>query len=109
MKSSYVLGRSREHNFVTRARLKGWFAHRCTGSGGGEPGGRVRPVDVICLKKGFPPRLVQVSKDRRDITRSEIEELRRLAEKAGAIPVLVYKMGGRFESVDARDDSPVSW
>lgn len=109
LKSHYVLGRSREHNFVAMARRHGWFAHRCTGSGGGEPREKVRPIDIICLKKGFEPRLVQVSKKRKDITASEITELKRLAEKTGAIPLLSYKNNNRFESIDARDNSPVEW
>ena len=109
MKSHYVLGRSREHNFINMTRRHGWFAHRCTGSGGGEPKKKVRPIDVICLKKGHEPRLVQVSKKRGDITEAEIVELRRLAEKTGAVPVLVYKNGNRFASVNARDNSPIEW
>ena len=90
-------------------RRRGWFAHRCTGSGGGEPKEKVRPIDIICLKKGFGPRLVQVSKNRRDITKDEVEGLKRLAEKTGAVPILAYKSKNRFESVDARDNSPVEW
>jgi hypothetical protein len=52
---------------------------------------------------------VQVSKNKRDIDDGEIQELTRLAEKIGARPILVYKNGNRFESVDARDKNPIEW
>lgn len=110
MTSGYVLGRSREHSFIRKIRALGWFAMRSVGSKGGDPKMKVKPVDIVALRSGWEPRFVQISKRKRQITRAEIRELVRLAEQAGCTPVLIYKDGSRFASVDARDQKKrIDW
>ncbi len=83
---------------------------RSVGSKGGDPKMRVKPVDIVALRRGFDPRFIQISKTRRAITKAEIKELIRLADKAGCTPVLIYKNGNRYTSVDARDQKKrIEW
>jgi hypothetical protein len=71
---------------------------------------KVKPIDIVALRRGFEPRFVQISKTKRAITKAEIRELIRLAQQAGCVPVLIYKDRFRFASVDARDQKTrIEW
>jgi Holliday junction resolvase len=83
---------------------------RAVGSKGGDPKKKVKPVDIIALRRGDDPRFIQISKRKRQITPAEVRELVRLAAQAGCTPVLIYKEESRFASVDARDQKKrIDW
>jgi len=88
----YKEGRARE-NYIKRKLIdNGWLVLRATGSAGGLPSSRVKPIDLIAMKNGRIL-LIQVSKRKSDITEEEIDELKRLAKIAGAEAVIAYKKG----------------
>ena len=52
--NSYVLGRSREHNLLSKLRMNGWFAIRGSGSKAGMvlvDGKKYFPIDIISVRK----------------------------------------------------------
>ena len=54
MANSYVLGRSREHNLLSKLRTNGWFAIRGSGSKAGMvlvDGKKYFPIDIISVRK----------------------------------------------------------
>ena len=89
--SGYVLGRAREWNLGNKLRGLGYIVFRMPQSKGGLPTSKIKPVDLIAMSdKGAKPILIQVSKNFRDITKDEIDELVKISEKAGADPLLAY-------------------
>jgi len=86
----YRLGRAREHNLRRKLTEQGFFCVRCIKSAGGRIGNTVKPVDLLAIKKGETPIMIQVSRHRRHIDEEEIGELKRLADLYGAKPILAY-------------------
>jgi Holliday junction resolvase len=87
----YVLGRRREHAVKRNLLLRGWVVFRSFRSAGGLPQSTVKPVDLVALKSGYKPLLIQVSKHRYAISQDELVELKKICVMCGAVPVLVYK------------------
>ena len=55
MVNSYILGRSREHNLLSKLRKNNWFAIRGSGSKAGMvkvDGKKYFPIDIVSVKKG---------------------------------------------------------
>jgi len=88
-KSSYKLGRFREYNLLKKLWGEGYVAFRMTGSAGGAIGAKIKPVDIVAIKKG-KAYLIQASKERRKISDEEIRELKRIANLCQAIPMIAY-------------------
>jgi Holliday junction resolvase len=95
-RSNYVLGRSRENNLKYRLIRDGWLVFRMQGSAGGLPSSMVKPIDLVAIKRGRRPLLIQASKRKGDIAAAEKFELRRLARDYGAVPTIAYINGGRW-------------
>ena len=54
MTNSYILGRAREHNLLSKLRINGWFAIRGSGSKAGMvvvDGKKYYPIDIVSVKK----------------------------------------------------------
>lgn len=94
--NSYVLGRSREHNLLSKLRMNGWFAIRGSGSKAGMvlvDGKKYFPIDIISVRKEKKKTIVwfiQVSKYLSDIDEIERKYLVKWAKKVGAEPVLAW-------------------
>jgi len=88
----YKEGRARENYLKRKLIDNGWLVLRATGSAGGLPSSKVKPIDLIAMKSG-KILLIQVSKRKSDITKEEINELKRLAKIAGAEAVIAYRSG----------------
>jgi Holliday junction resolvase len=90
----YKEGRDRENYVKSKLIKEGWLAFRMTGSAGGVASSRVKPIDIIAVRRtatGYVEVLfIQVSKRKRDITDEEIRELKRLADMVGAKAVIAY-------------------
>ena len=94
----YVQGRQRENTIKQLFWTYGYTCFRPAASAGGDPKSDVKPVDLIALKQDKPTLLVQASKRPRDVTNAELEELKRLAAKAGATACTVTLQDGRYQS-----------
>ncbi|MCX8191845.1 MAG: hypothetical protein N3F06_03465 [Nitrososphaerales archaeon] len=93
--SGYRLGRAREHSLRYKLIREGWFCIRCQGSAGGLPRSEVKPIDLIAIKKGVVY-FIQVSKRLNTISEEECYELKSLAKRYGAKPMIAYKDGKRW-------------
>jgi Holliday junction resolvase len=65
-----------------------------TGSAGGLSYSKVKPIDIIAIRRkdddSSEVLFIQVSKRKRDITDEEVKELKRLADMVGAKAVIAY-------------------
>lgn len=102
MGSSYILGRSREHNLLSKLRKKDWLAIRGSGSKAGMVkinGKKYFPIDIVSVKKGKGKNtkvwFIQVSKYLSDIDEIEREYLLKWAIDKGATPVLAWTFDKR--------------
>jgi Holliday junction resolvase len=98
----YKEGRDRENYVKSKLVKGGWLAFRMTGSAGGVASSKVKPIDIIAVRRkdddnsnsndgdGSEVMFIQVSKRKRDITEEEIKELKRLADMVGARAVIAY-------------------
>jgi Holliday junction resolvase len=100
----YKEGRDRENYVKSKLVKEGWLAFRMTGSAGGVASSKVKPIDIIAVRRkknddnsnsndgddGSEVMFIQVSKRKRDITDEEIRELKRLADMVGAKAVIAY-------------------
>ncbi|MEM1525134.1 MAG: hypothetical protein QW372_01900 [Nitrososphaerales archaeon] len=93
--SGYKLGRAREHSLRYKLIREGWFCIRCQGSAGGMPQSKIKPIDLIAIKKNVVW-FIQVSKNLNNISKKESYELGRLAKKYGAKPIIAYKNGKKW-------------
>lgn len=101
MVNSYILGRSREHNLLSKLRKKDWLAIR----GSGSKAGMVKinnkkyfPIDIVSVKKvkGITKVwFIQVSKYLSDIDEIEKKYLLKWAIDKGATPVLAWTFDKR--------------
>jgi Holliday junction resolvase len=84
--SAYKRGADRERQVVRLFRERGWSATRSAGSHG--------PADVVCLREGYQPILVQVKTDTAGpwahFGPQERRELREEARRAGARALLLH-------------------
>jgi Holliday junction resolvase len=83
--SAGARGSNRERAVAERLRADGWIVYRSAGSHGN--------ADLVAMKVGFPPLLVQVKSSRRPFEHFRPEERRALEEEAllaGAVPWLVH-------------------
>jgi Holliday junction resolvase len=83
-------GTRREHQVRALLEADGWVCLRSAGSLG--------PIDIVALKRGAPPRFVQVKSDKTTAYKNFAPAARRrlleLAERAGAEPWLVWWPAG---------------
>lgn len=86
MSRAYKRGAAREREYAERLEAKGWLVTRSAGSRS--------PHDLVALKDGYVPRLIQVKSDRAGAYAHfgprERSELRESATRAGAQAVLVW-------------------
>jgi len=75
----YVKGYRFERKVVELLKKHGWVAFRCPAS---------RPFDVVALKKGYTPILIEC-KNTLKFDKKRLEEQEKLAEKAGAMFIVV--------------------
>ena len=84
--SAYARGAARERQVVELFQSRGWFAARSAGSHG--------PADVIALREGYQPLLVQVKTDvagpYAHFGPSDRKELLQACRKAGARGLLLW-------------------
>ena len=102
MVNSYVLGRSREHNLLSKLRKNNWFAIRGSGSKAGMvkvDGKKYFPIDIVSVKKGKGRMtkvwFIQVSKYLTDIDKIERKYLLKWAIDKGATPVIAWTFDKR--------------
>ena len=104
MSNSYILGRAREHNLLSKLRINGWFAIRGSGSKAGMvvvDGKKYYPIDIVSVKKDKKKTIVwfiQVSKYLSDIDEVERKYLKIWAKKVGAEPILAWTFEKRRKS-----------
>lgn len=80
---SYARGAERERELAKRWRQDGWFVTRSAGSHS--------PADLVCLKRGERPALLQLKTgQRRWPSKDERVALLLAAERADADPVIVF-------------------
>lgn len=102
MVNSYILGRSREYNLLSKLRKNNWFAIR----GAGSKAGMVKvndkkyfPIDIVSIKKdkGKMTKIwfIQVSKYLTDIDKIEKKYLLEWAIGKGATPVIAWTFDKR--------------
>ena len=102
MVNSYILGRSREYNLLSKLRKNNWFAIR----GAGSKAGMVKvndkkyfPIDIVSIKKdkGKMTKIwfIQVSKYLTDIDKIEKKYLLEWAIGKGATPVIAWTFNKR--------------
>jgi len=100
--NSYILGRSREYNLLSKLRKNNWFAIR----GAGSKAGMVKvndkkyfPIDIVSIKKdkGKMTKIwfIQVSKYLTDIDKIEKKYLLEWAIGKGATPVIAWTFDKR--------------
>ena len=102
MVNSYILGRSREYNLLSKLRKNNWFAIRGAGS---KPGmvkvndKKYFPIDIVSIKKdkGKMTKIwfIQVSKYLTDIDKIEKKYLLEWAIGKGATPVIAWTFDKR--------------
>ena len=102
MVNSYILGRSREYNLLSKLRKNNWFAIR----GAGSKAGMVKvndkkyfPIDIVSIKKdkGKMTKIwfIQVSKYLTDIDKIEKKYLLEWAIGKGTTPVIAWTFDKR--------------
>ena len=102
MVNSYILGRSRDYNLLSKLRKNNWFAIR----GAGSKAGMVKvndkkyfPIDIVSIKKdkGKMTKIwfIQVSKYLTDIDKIEKKYLLEWAIGKGATPVIAWTFDKR--------------
>jgi len=74
MVAPYIKGRAKEYRVKKFLEERGYVVFRCAGS---------KPVDLIALKKGKKPLLIEIKLTKYH-KRRQLEEQLRLAERAGA-------------------------
>ncbi|MDG7037388.1 MAG: hypothetical protein JRM72_08410 [Nitrososphaerota archaeon] len=79
---NYQNGRALEYRVKRQLEDDGWFVTRSSGSHG--------PADLVALKRGRPPLLVQCKANGR-ISPEEREELVKVSKSVGAVPMLAAK------------------
>lgn len=82
---NYQNGRALEYRVKRQLEDDGWFVTRSSGSHG--------PADLVALKRGKPPLLVQCKANGR-ISQEEKDELVKVSKSVGAIPVLAANHKG---------------
>lgn len=99
MAKNYKKGANRERQVLELLRSEGWYAERTAGSHG--------EADVIALKAGHMPRLIQVKCTKSTyagFNHEAREELRKMAEVAGGVAELCWwptdRKGPRFIQSD---------
>lgn len=108
MTNSYTLGRSREHNLLSKLRKNGWFAIRGSGSKAGMvlvDGKKYFPIDIVAIKKNKKKTVVwfiQVSKYFSDIDEIEKKYLSEWAKKIGGEAILAWTFEKRKKSNSKR-------
>jgi Holliday junction resolvase len=78
---SYRKGRRLEYRVRDYLRRNGWAVFRCAAS---------KPVDLIALKEGAKPMLIECKYGSSHPTKKEKSSLVELARKAGAYPVIAH-------------------
>jgi Holliday junction resolvase len=78
---SYRKGRRLEYRVRDYLRRNGWAVFRCAAS---------KPVDLIALKDGAKPMLIECKYGSSHPTKKEKSDLLELALKAGACPIIAH-------------------